>query len=109
MNLTLPLQVDVIVRFNDTDMTITSYDATFRRWSQFWDYFIPLLVPKAAEELRAANTTGVDYSNSTDIIVHRAAADICTEAQTYCLGKDQQYESCVFTSCIFIYIGSDTF
>ncbi|KAK0243904.1 hypothetical protein EDD85DRAFT_179726 [Armillaria nabsnona] len=98
VNLTLPLQIDVIVRFDDTNMMITSYDVTFRRWSQFWDYFIPLLVPKAAEELIAANTTGVDYSNSTDIIVHRAAADICTEAQTYCLGKDQQYES--YEQCI---------
>ncbi len=95
MNLTLPVQIDVIIRFDDETMKVTSYDATLRRWSEFWDYFIPLLVPKAAEELMAANTTGVDYGNSTDIIVHRAAADICTEAQTYCLGEDQQYESCV--------------
>ncbi|PBK75174.1 hypothetical protein ARMSODRAFT_509260 [Armillaria solidipes] len=98
VDLTLPLQIDAVVRFDDTNMTITSYDATFRRWSQFWDYFIPLLVPKVTEELMAANTTGVDYGNSTDIIVHRAAADICTEAQTYCLGENRQYES--YEQCV---------
>ncbi|KAK0221540.1 hypothetical protein IW262DRAFT_912188 [Armillaria fumosa] len=98
VNLTLPLQIDVVARFNDTNMTVTSYDATLRRWSQVWDYYIPLLVPKAAEELMAANTTGVDYTNSTDIIVHRAAADICTEAQTNCLGENQQYES--YEQCV---------
>ncbi|KAK0487758.1 hypothetical protein IW261DRAFT_1449602 [Armillaria novae-zelandiae] len=98
VDLTLPFQIDAILRFNDTNMTITSYDTTFRRWSQFWDYFIPLILPKAAEELMAANTTGVDYGNSTDIIVHRAAADICTVAQTYCLGENQQYES--YKKCV---------
>ncbi|KAK0187765.1 hypothetical protein F5146DRAFT_1207088, partial [Armillaria mellea] len=98
VNLTLPLQIDAVIRFNDTNMTVTSYDATFRRWSQAWDYFIPFLVPKAAEELMAVNTTGVDYTNSTDIIVHRAAADICTVAQTYCLGENQQYES--YEDCV---------
>ncbi|KAK0504310.1 hypothetical protein EDD18DRAFT_1345201 [Armillaria luteobubalina] len=92
------LVIEQPVVFNDTDMTITSYDSTLRRWSQVWDYYIPLLVPKAAEELMAANTTGVDYANSTDIIVHRAAADICTEAQTHCLGENQQYES--YEQCV---------
>ncbi|KAK0441678.1 hypothetical protein EV421DRAFT_636920 [Armillaria borealis] len=98
VNLTLPVQIDVIIRFDDETMKVTSYDATLRRWSEFWDYFMPLLVPKATEELMTANTTGVDYSNSTDIIVHRAAADICTEAQTYCLGENQQYES--YEQCV---------
>ncbi|KAK0187763.1 hypothetical protein F5146DRAFT_1104650 [Armillaria mellea] len=98
VNLTLPLQIDVILRFDDETMKVTSYDASLRRWSEFWDYYIPLLVPQAAEELMAANTTGVDYTNSTDIIVHRAAADICTEAQTYCVGENQQYES--YDQCV---------
>ncbi|PBK97324.1 hypothetical protein ARMGADRAFT_634355 [Armillaria gallica] len=93
VNLTFPLQIDVIVRFDDETMKVTSYDATLRRWSEFWDYFIPLLVPKAAEELMAANTIGVDYGNSTDIIVHRAVTDICTVAQTYCVGDNKQYDS----------------
>ncbi|KAK0187764.1 hypothetical protein F5146DRAFT_1141226 [Armillaria mellea] len=69
VNLALPLQIDVIVRFDDDTMKVTSYDTTLRHWSDFRDYFIPFLVPKAAEELMAANTTGVDYSSSTDIIV----------------------------------------
>ncbi|KAK0202087.1 hypothetical protein DFS33DRAFT_1047010 [Desarmillaria ectypa] len=98
VNLTLPIQIDVILRFDDETMKVTSYDATLRRWSQAWDYYIPLLVPKVAEELMAANTTGVNYGNSTDIIVHRAAADICTEAQMYCLGENQQYES--YEQCV---------
>ncbi|KAG7445665.1 uncharacterized protein BT62DRAFT_896251 [Guyanagaster necrorhizus] len=98
VNLTLPLQIDVILRFDDETMKVTSYDATLRRWSEFWDYYIPLLVPKAAEELMAANTADVDYCNSTDIIVHRAAADICTVAQTYCLGGNQQYDS--YDQCV---------
>ncbi|SJL07819.1 uncharacterized protein ARMOST_11171 [Armillaria ostoyae] len=98
LNLTLPLQIDVIVRFDDETMKVTSYDATLRRWSEFWDYFIPFLVPKAAEELMAANTAGVDYANSTDIVVHRAAADIYTVAQTYCVGDSKQYDS--YGQCI---------
>ncbi|KAK0487759.1 hypothetical protein IW261DRAFT_1558803 [Armillaria novae-zelandiae] len=81
-----------------TTVKVTSYDAILRRWSEFWDYYIPLLVPKTAEELMAANAAGVDDTNSTDVVVHRAAADICTEAQTYCLGENQQYE--LYKKCV---------
>ncbi|KAJ3746211.1 hypothetical protein DFH05DRAFT_922790 [Lentinula detonsa] len=56
-----PLQIDLFIAFDD-DMKIVSYDAILRRWSEFFNYVVPLLSPRIAQEL---NVTLDEGSNST--------------------------------------------
>ncbi|KAJ3794180.1 hypothetical protein GGU11DRAFT_811428 [Lentinula aff. detonsa] len=56
-----PLQIDLFIAF-DNDMKIVSYDAILRRWSEFFNYVVPLLSPRIAQEL---NVTLDEGSNST--------------------------------------------
>ncbi|KAI5478199.1 hypothetical protein MNV49_005366 [Pseudohyphozyma bogoriensis] len=86
----LPVQIDLILRFDD-DLKITSYDATFRRWSEAWYYLLPKIVPQIAIEL---NTTyNATTSNSTALVAERAAIDVCSVAMEYCVGNNTQYTS----------------
>lgn len=81
----VPLQIDLLFRFN-SDLLITSYDATLRRLPQL----LKLMKPKLATQIRKElNGTGLD---DTQIITQRAAIDICNIEQQYCVGDLQQYD-----------------
>ncbi|KAJ4490554.1 hypothetical protein J3R30DRAFT_101472 [Lentinula aciculospora] len=105
INLSVPLQIDLFVSF-DNDMKIISYDAILRRWSEFFTYIIPLLAPKIAEELNVtldpnstntvtANTTsGANTTlNTTELIALKTAVDVCEMSTQYCTGVNQVYAS----------------
>lgn len=91
-NYTLPLQIDLVLRFDD-DMKIISYDATLRRWSEAMEYIIPILAPQIAKELNDTYEPG--KSNDTELVVQRAATDICNIAMQHCTGSNNQYQSYV--------------
>ncbi|KAJ3773262.1 hypothetical protein FB446DRAFT_541187 [Lentinula raphanica] len=61
INSSFPLQIDLFIAFDD-DMKIVSYDAILRRWSEFFNYVVPLLSPRIAQEL---NVTLDEQSNLT--------------------------------------------
>lgn len=87
VNYTVPLQIDLLFRF-DENLLITSYDATLRRLPQLFKTVKPILAQQIAIELNDTTTTNV-----TELVVKRAAIDVCTAHTTYCTGQDQQFES----------------
>ncbi|KAJ3785158.1 hypothetical protein GGU10DRAFT_269847, partial [Lentinula aff. detonsa] len=82
-----PLQIDLFIAF-DNDMKIVSYDAILRRWSEFFNYVVPLLSPRIAQEL---NVTLDEGSNSTATAV--AEMDVCQMSTQYCTSENQVYAS----------------
>ncbi|KAI5478206.1 hypothetical protein MNV49_005373 [Pseudohyphozyma bogoriensis] len=89
MDYILPMQIDLILNFND-DLKITTYDVTFRRWPEAWNYLLPKLGPQLAKEM---NMTFSATSNITALVARRAAIDVCDVAMEYCVGSNVQYSS----------------
>ncbi|KAJ3730818.1 hypothetical protein C8R42DRAFT_17556 [Lentinula raphanica] len=86
INSYFPLQIDLFIAFDD-DMKIISYDAILRRWSEFFTYLTPLIVPQIATELNSTST------NSTELITMKTANDVCEMSTQYCTGENQVYDS----------------
>lgn len=88
INYTLPIQIDLWFIF-DNDLKVTSYDATFRRYPQAFNYVLPKLGPHIAKEL------GVAYNatNLRQIVAQRVIIDTCSMALQYCVGNNTQYDS----------------
>ncbi|KAJ4490566.1 hypothetical protein J3R30DRAFT_3694241 [Lentinula aciculospora] len=86
INSSFPLQIDLFIAFDD-DMKIISYDATLRRWSEFFTYLVPLIAPQIAQELNYTTT------NTTELISMKTAVDVCGMSTEYCTGTNQVYDS----------------
>lgn len=93
INLTLPIQIDAILRFNDA-LKIESYDITFRRWPDAFKYLLPTLVPQIATEL---GQTYEPTMNTSLLLAQKVANDVCSVANQYCFGNNTQYAS--FAAC----------
>ncbi|KAJ4490750.1 hypothetical protein J3R30DRAFT_3400017 [Lentinula aciculospora] len=87
VNMTLPLQIDMFMAFDDDSMKVVSYDAILRRIDELMSYTAPYLAPQIAEELNSTST------NVTELIELKTAADVCAVSSLYCTGIYQQYES----------------
>ncbi|KAL9710660.1 hypothetical protein Ac2012v2_006198 [Leucoagaricus gongylophorus] len=83
----IPLQFNVFFQFND-EGKVTQYDAQLVRSSWAFQTVLPLLVPRIASELGLPNST-----DPTVIIATKAAKDICTTHEEYCIGANLQYNS----------------
>ncbi|KAJ4486168.1 hypothetical protein J3R30DRAFT_1464383 [Lentinula aciculospora] len=86
VNMTVPLQIDMFIAFDD-DMKIVSYDAILRRIGEFMAYTAPYLAPQIAKE---PNTTS---TNVTELIELQTATDVCAVSTQYCTSDNQRYES----------------
>ncbi|KAJ3752277.1 hypothetical protein EV360DRAFT_55502 [Lentinula raphanica] len=86
-NLTVPLQIDMFMAFDDDTMKVVSYDAILRRIDDLMAYTSPLLAPQIAKELNSTST------NVTELTILKTAADVCAVSSLYCTGENQQYES----------------
>ncbi|KAJ3774162.1 hypothetical protein FB446DRAFT_491120 [Lentinula raphanica] len=86
-NLTVPLQIDMFMAYDDETMKVVSYDAILRRIDDLMAYTSPLLAPQIAKELNSTST------NVTELIVLKTAADVCAVSSLYCTGDHQQYDS----------------
>lgn len=76
--------------FDNESGLISQYDITFRRLAWANDYVKPFLKPQLVKELGSL----ADDCNDVDDLMHlRAAIDVCTEHELYCVGAFQQYES----------------
>ncbi|KAJ6569312.1 hypothetical protein B0H19DRAFT_692821 [Mycena capillaripes] len=78
--------------FNDEGV-VTQYDAILYRASALFASIWPKLVPQLIKELGLPPNT-----SDTVALQTRAARDICSQHETYCLGPNQQYNST--QSCI---------
>ncbi|KAJ3835736.1 hypothetical protein EV361DRAFT_550252 [Lentinula raphanica] len=86
-NLTVPLQIDLFMAYDDETMKVVSYDAILRRIDDLMAYTSPLLAPQIAKELNSTST------NVTELIVLKTAVDVCAVSSLYCTGDHQQYDS----------------
>lgn len=91
INLSVPLQIDMFISFDDDDLKIISYDAVLRRWDEFFNYVLPLLAPQIAMELN--ETHGFTTTNTTELLMYKTATDICEKSTQYCTGSNQVYDS----------------
>ncbi|GAW08269.1 secreted protein [Lentinula edodes] len=87
VNLSIPLQIDMFMAFDDDSMKVVSYDAILRRIDELMAYTAPYLAPQIAEELNSTST------NVTELIQLKTAADVCAVSSLYCTGEFQQYDS----------------
>ncbi|KAJ3800613.1 hypothetical protein GGU11DRAFT_676902 [Lentinula aff. detonsa] len=87
VNMTVPLQIDMFMAYDDESMKVVSYDAILRRIDELMAYTSPVLAPQIAEELNSTST------NVTELIELKTAADVCAVSSLYCTGQYQQYES----------------
>lgn len=90
INYFLPVQIDQFIRFNDDDLTISSWDITFRRFAEAFYYMIektPLLQQIAKEN----NIKLTPKTNVTQVLAHHSVKDICRVHEEYCQGEDEQY------------------
>ncbi|KAJ7867163.1 hypothetical protein B0H13DRAFT_1897685 [Mycena leptocephala] len=78
--------------FNDEGL-VTQYDAILYRASALFANIWPKLVPRLIKELHLP-----PHTSDTVAIQTRAARDICSQHETYCLGPNQQYNST--TACL---------
>lgn len=76
-------QIDFWATFNKQKQ-IDQYDATFRYLQWNFDYLLGV-----GQELLHLNSTAAVQQ----IVQQKLAASICTTAQTYCVGDNQQYNS----------------
>lgn len=87
VNLSIPLQIDMFMAFDDDSMKVVSYDAILRRIDELMAFTAPYLAPQIAEELNSTST------NVTELIQLKTAADVCAVSSLYCTGEFQQYDS----------------
>lgn len=87
VNLSIPLQIDMFMAFDDDSMKVVSYDAILRRIDELMAFTAPYLAPQIAEELNSTST------NVTELIQLKTAADVCAVSNLYCTGEFQQYDS----------------
>ncbi|GAA5988555.1 hypothetical protein JCM11641_004602 [Rhodosporidiobolus odoratus] len=90
LNATVPAQLDVITSWND-DLKIISYDASFRRWPQTFDYIGNLVAPQVALEL--GETYDAATTNKSALFSRKAATELCATAMDHCTGLNKQYDS----------------
>ncbi|KAE9407468.1 hypothetical protein BT96DRAFT_874465 [Gymnopus androsaceus JB14] len=90
VNLSVPLQIDMFMAFDD-DMKVISYDAILRRWDEFFNYVIPLISPQIADELN--ETFNFTTTNATELLMYKTATDVCAMSTQYCTGSNQVYAS----------------
>ncbi|KAJ7461960.1 hypothetical protein FB451DRAFT_476131 [Mycena latifolia] len=83
----LPVQWNLLLMFNDEGQ-VSQYDTQLVRSSWLFPILLPKLVPRLAAEL--------DMPLDTDpmvLVSMRAAYDICSKHETYCVGELQQYNT----------------
>lgn len=90
LNLTVPIQMDVTLRYEEVNMTVISYDAVFRRFPEAFATMLPKILPKLAQEEQISLAKGV---NATDILATHAAREVCEMHQSHCTGDNAQYSS----------------
>ncbi|KAF8870368.1 hypothetical protein BD779DRAFT_1632312 [Infundibulicybe gibba] len=83
----IPVQFNVFFMFDD-DGKITQYDAQLVRSSWIFPTILPQLVPRIAAELGKPLDT-----DPVTLLTTRAALDICSTHEKFCLGKNRQYNS----------------
>lgn len=83
INKIVPIQIDSWNTYNAQGQ-ISQYDATFKWWQWTVDYVIGEAMPK----LNASTPTA-----AVEKLTAGLAKSICTTAQTYCNGTNQQYKS----------------
>ncbi|KAJ7701209.1 hypothetical protein B0H17DRAFT_1046218, partial [Mycena rosella] len=83
----LPVQWNLLLMFNDEGQ-VMQYDTQLVRSSWLFPILLPKLVPRLAAELDMPVDT-----DPTVLVSMRAAYDICSKHETYCVGELQQYNS----------------
>jgi hypothetical protein len=88
----LPVQIDQFIRFNDEDLTISSWDITFRRFAEafYWVLSNSKMLQKIAQEDGRQLTP---ETNTTCLLANHAVKDICRVHEEYCHDANQQYAS----------------
>ncbi|KAL7940429.1 hypothetical protein V8C42DRAFT_349498 [Trichoderma barbatum] len=79
----LPVEVDAFMTF-DSDLKVTQYDITARRFDHFFDTLIT-----AAQPLLGTH----DAASTVALVGHLLDTGICSTAATFCKGNNQQYSS----------------
>lgn len=88
----LPFQIDEFLRFNDSDLTISQWDSTFRRFAEGFYWVLentPILQQIATED----GVTITPDSNVTHVLAHHTIMDVCKIHEEYCTGDNKQYSS----------------
>lgn len=83
INKIVPVDIDSWNTYNAQGQ-ISQYDATFKWWQWTVDYIIGEAMPQLNASTPAA---------AVDKLTAGLAKSICTTAQTYCKGTNQQYQS----------------
>lgn len=87
----IPVQIDQFIRFNDTDLTISGWDITFRRFAEAFYVLLeqtPLLGQIAKEnDIKLSADTNV-----TSVLAVHSVKDICRVHNEFCHDTNQQYE-----------------
>ncbi|GAA5986668.1 hypothetical protein JCM11641_001357 [Rhodosporidiobolus odoratus] len=90
INQRIPVQLDVITAWND-DLKIISYDASFRRWPQSFEYISTQIAPQIAQEL--GESYDAVSTNKSALFARKAAKELCATARDHCVGSNKQYDS----------------
>ena len=87
----LPMVVDIFLGV-DNDGKINKYDATFKRHDWFFDFFDVMIVPFIAKSLNIP-AASINETYLYTINQQLVAKSVCSIAQEYCTGTNQQYDS----------------
>ncbi|KAF8879808.1 hypothetical protein BD779DRAFT_1550624 [Infundibulicybe gibba] len=83
----IPVQFNVFFMFDD-DGKVTQYDSQLVRSSWVFPTLLPKLAPQLAAELNMPPDT-----DPVSLITTRAALDICSAHEQFCVGANLQYNS----------------
>lgn len=86
----LPVQIDQFIRFDDENLTISSWDITFRRFAEAF-YLAVETTPLVKQIAKELDIKLQPNTNVTDILAKHAAHEICRVHEEKCLGANQQY------------------
>lgn len=92
INYTLPVQMDGFIRFNDTDMTVTSWDVVFRRFAEAWKFMLEN-TPFVKQIAKEDNIKITRKTDTTFVLANHAAKDVCKVHTQYCIGANKQYKN----------------
>ena len=87
----LPMVVDIFLGV-DNDGKINKYDATFKRHDWFFDVLDAMTVPFVAKSLNIP-AASINETYLQTIYKQLVAKSVCSIAQEYCTGANQQYDS----------------
>lgn len=87
----LPVQIDQFIRFDDQDLTISSWDITFRRFAEAF-YLAVETTPLVKQIAKELDIKLQPNTNVTDVLAQHAAKEICRVHEEECHGANQQYK-----------------